>query len=104
MMLASAVFLIGLVTLAVPFWLHRLKSHSSDRHTFSSLFLMRASEVPVQMRRELQYRWLLGLRALLLAVVCLAAPALASSSQAQSWLTEFVNSPTPKNRLSPHWE
>jgi hypothetical protein len=72
MSLVAAAFLAGFVFLAVPWWLHRLSAHAAEQHTFSSLFLMRRSEAPVLMRRQLQYLWLLALRLLLLAVVCLA--------------------------------
>ena len=72
MSLVAAAFLAGLVFLAVPWWLHRLSAHAAEHHTFSSLFLMRHSEAPVHMRRQLQYLGLLALRLLLLTVVCLA--------------------------------
>jgi len=72
MSLVSAFFLAGLVFLAVPWWLHRLNAHAANQRTFSSLFLMRSSEAPVHMRRELQHLWLLGLRLALLIAACLA--------------------------------
>lgn len=72
MSLVSAFFLAGLVFLAVPWWLHRMNAHAAEQRTFSSLFLMRPSEAPVHMRRELQHRWLLGLRLTLLIAACFA--------------------------------
>lgn len=72
MSFAAAAFLGGLVLLGVPWWLHRLSAHAADQRTFSSLFLMRHSKAPVQMRRKLQHLWLMGLRMLLLALACLA--------------------------------
>ena len=72
MSLVSVFFLAGLVFLAVPWWLHRLNAHAAEQRTFSSLFLMRPSEAPVHMRRELQHLWLLGLRLMLLIAACFA--------------------------------
>ncbi len=72
MTLVSAFFLAGLVFLAVPWWLHRLNAHAAEQRTFSSLFLMRPSEAPVHMRRQLQHLWLLGLRLALLIAACFA--------------------------------
>ncbi len=60
MSFAAAAFLGGLVLLGVPWWLHRLSTHAADQRTFSSLFLMRHSEAPVQMRRKLQHLWLMA--------------------------------------------
>jgi len=72
MFFASAAFLAGLTLLSIPWWLHRLNAHSADQHTFSSLFLMRPSEAPVNMRRRLQHLALLALRWLLLIACCTA--------------------------------
>ena len=72
MTLLSGAFLAGLVFLAVPVWLHRLNAHAAEQHAYSSLFLMRPSETPVHMRRQLQHLWLLAIRLLVLAVACLA--------------------------------
>jgi hypothetical protein len=69
---ASAVFLAGLALLTVPWWLHRLNAHAAEQHTFSSLFLMRPSDAPVNMRKQLQHLVLLILRWLLLIAACLA--------------------------------
>ena len=72
MALLSAVFLGGLALIAVPIWLHRLRAHSAEQKAFSSLFLMRRSEAPVNMQRRLQHLILLALRIALIVLVCLA--------------------------------
>ncbi len=72
MTFASAAFLAGLGLLIVPWWLHRLHAHTAERRTFSSLFLMRPSESPVNMHRQVQHWLLLALRWLVVAAVCLA--------------------------------
>ncbi len=69
--LASA-FLAGLVTLVIPWWLHRLRVHSQDRRRFSSLFLMRPSEAPVHLEKRLKHLWLLALRLVTLVLIVLA--------------------------------
>jgi hypothetical protein len=68
----SAAFLLGLVTLLAPWWLHRLRVHTRVRRVVSSLYLMRASEAPVQMQKRLQHLMLMALRMALLAAVVLA--------------------------------
>ncbi len=72
MVFASAAFLAGLALLTVPWWLHRLNAHPTEQRPFSSLFLMRAAQAPVNMRKRLQHLVLLMLRWLLLLAACLA--------------------------------
>ena len=72
MMFASAAFLAGLALLTVPWWLHRLNAHPNEQRPFSSLFLMRAAQAPVHMRKRLQHLVLLTLRWLLLLAACFA--------------------------------
>lgn len=72
MALLSAAFLAGIALIAIPIWLHRLRAHAAEQQAFSSLFLMRRSEAPVNMQRRLQHLFLLALRIALLVLVCLA--------------------------------
>ncbi len=72
MIFASAAFLAGLALLTVPWWLHRLNAHPEEQQPFASLFLMRASKAPVNVRKQLQHLLLLALRWLLLIAACLA--------------------------------
>ena len=93
MMFASAAFLAGLALLTVPWWLHRLNAHPTEQRPFSSLFLMRAAQAPVHMRKRLQHLVLLTLRWLLLLAACLAfaEPAL-----------RFAGERTSADRVQPH--
>ncbi len=72
MSLLAPLFLAGLLTIAVPFWLHRLQTESSDRKPFSSAMLLEKSEQRVHVRKKLKYLALLALRVLALALVALA--------------------------------
>ncbi len=68
----APLFLAGLLTIAVPFWLHRLQTESSDRKPFSSAMLLEKSEQRVHVRKKLKYLALLALRVLALALLALA--------------------------------
>jgi hypothetical protein len=72
LMFLSAFFLVGLVTLAVPWWVHHLRAHASDRRVVSSLLLMRPSESPVHLQKRLQHLWLMALRMLILVILVIA--------------------------------
>lgn len=65
-------FLLGLLALALPVWLHRLQTQSSERRAFSSTMLLERSEQRVHVRRRLKYFVLLTMRLLLLAALALA--------------------------------
>lgn len=71
MWLAPA-FLAGLLTLALPLWLHRFARDTDDRRRFASLMLMEQAEVRRSRKRQLKYWLLLALRLALLAAVVLA--------------------------------
>jgi hypothetical protein len=68
----APLFLAGLLVVAVPFWLHRLQTESSNRRSFSSAMLLETSEQRIHVRKELKYLVLLALRVLALALVTLA--------------------------------
>jgi hypothetical protein len=65
-------FLLGLLGLAVPLWLHRFARQTEQKQAFASLMFLEASEVRRSRRHELRYWLLLALRLLLLALVALA--------------------------------
>lgn len=71
MWLAPA-FLLGLLAIALPLWLHRFARDTDDRRRFSSLMLMEAAEVRRSHRRQLKYWPLLLLRLVLLVAVVIA--------------------------------
>lgn len=72
MVFASAAFLTGLILLTMPWWLHRMNAHSKEQQPFASLFLMRPTTAPINVRKQLQHLLLLALRWLLLIAACLA--------------------------------
>ena len=71
MFLAPA-FLLGLLAIGVPLWLHRVARADPTRHPFSSLMLLEASETQRTAKRTLRYWLLLIVRILLLVVLALA--------------------------------
>ena len=72
MSLVAAPFLLGLVLVALPWWLHRMYERNPAEHTVSSLFLMRAASEPVRIRLRLRYLALLCVRVGMLTVAVLA--------------------------------
>mgnify|MGYP001817052648 FL=1 len=72
MSLLAPLFLAGLAAIALPFWLHRLQTESSDRKPFSSAMLLETSEQRIHVRKQLKYFALLALRVLFLALLAFA--------------------------------
>lgn len=64
-------FLLGIVAVALPFWLHRLQTQSSDRKPFSSAMLLETTEQQIHVRKKLKYLLLLALRVALLLLLAL---------------------------------
>jgi hypothetical protein len=71
-MFAAPAFLLGLLAIGVPIWLHRVARANPTHHPFASLMLLRASETQRTARRTLRYWLLLALRILLLIALALA--------------------------------
>ena len=72
MNLLAPLFLAGLVAIALPLWLHRLRTRQTQRALFSSTMLLERHPQEQLLRRRWRYRTLLALRVLLLAALCLA--------------------------------
>ena len=72
MQLLAPLFLLGLALIALPFWLHRLKTETPDTKAFASSMFLQPSEDPVHVRRKLRYIVLLSLRVLFLLLLALA--------------------------------
>jgi len=72
MSLFAPLFLFGVLAVALPFWLHRLQTQSSERKSFSSTMLMETAQQQVHVRRKLKYLVLLALRVALLALLAFA--------------------------------
>lgn len=65
-------FLLGLVGVGLPLWLHRFARQTDQKRPFASLMFLEASEVRRSRRHELRYWLLLALRLLLVALLALA--------------------------------
>ena len=74
--LLAPLFLIGVLTIALPIWLHRLQSQSSERKPFSSAMLLETAEQQVHVQKKLKFLLLLAARIslLLLLVFAFARP------------------------------
>lgn len=70
--LLAPLFLLGSLAIALPVWLHRLKTQSSEREQFASAMLLETAEERVHVRRKLKYLLLLALRILFLALLAAA--------------------------------
>jgi len=68
----APLFLLGALTIALPIWLHRLQTQSSDRQPFSSAMLLETTEERVHLQKKLKYLVLLALRIALLLIIALA--------------------------------
>lgn len=71
MFLAPA-FLLGLLAIGIPLWLHRVARANPTQHPFASLMLLEASETQRTAKRTLRYWLLLATRILLLIALVLA--------------------------------
>ncbi|MEE8543187.1 MAG: VWA domain-containing protein, partial [Gammaproteobacteria bacterium] len=83
MTLLAPVFLVGLLALGLPLWLHRLSSENPNRQPFSSVMFLEPGEPRRVLAKKLQYLLLLALRIgiLLLLALAFARPALQGSIQ-----------------------
>lgn len=68
----APLFLLGAALIALPIWLHRLQTQSSERQPFSSAMLLEATRQQVHVQKRLKYLVLLALRVLLLLLIALA--------------------------------
>jgi hypothetical protein len=70
--LLAPLFLLGAITIALPIWLHRLQTQSSERKAFSSAMLLETARQQVHVRKKLKYLLLLAARIGLLVLLVLA--------------------------------
>jgi len=70
--LIAPLFLLASLAIALPIWLHRLQTQSSDRKPFSSAMLLETTEQQVHVQKKLKYLLLLALRIALLLLVAFA--------------------------------
>src|SRR5687767_15328779 len=72
MSLITPLFLVGLLGLALPWWLHRLETQTTEREKFSTTRFLEASKKRIHVQRKLKYLLLMALRMLFLALLALA--------------------------------
>jgi Aerotolerance regulator N-terminal len=68
----APLFLLGLLGIGIPLWLHRFARQTDTEQPFASLMFLERSEVRRSRRHELRYWWLLLLRMALLCLLALA--------------------------------
>jgi hypothetical protein len=71
-MFFAPAFLLGLLAIGVPIWLHRVARANPTQHPFGSLMFVEASETQRTAKRTLRYWLLLSLRILFLIALVLA--------------------------------
>ena len=72
MTLLAPAFLLGLLAIGVPLWLHRLSSDNPNKQRFSSLMFLEPGEPRRVLAKNLQYLLLLALRIAVLVLLALA--------------------------------
>jgi hypothetical protein len=68
----APLFLLGALAVALPIWLHRLQTQSSNRQPFSSAMLLETTEERVHLQKKLKYLVLLALRVAMLLLIAFA--------------------------------
>jgi hypothetical protein len=86
MSLLAPAFLLGLLAVGLPLWLHRLSSDNPNKQKFSSAMFLEPGEPRRVLAKKVQYLLLLALRILVLVLLALAfaQPAIWRSPQAAS--------------------
>jgi hypothetical protein len=72
MSLITPLFLLGLLGLALPWWLHRLETQTTEREKFSTTRFLEPSKKRIHVQRKLKYLLLMALRMLFLALLAFA--------------------------------
>ena len=72
MSLLAPAFLLGLLAIALPWWLHRLSSDNPNKQKFSSLMFLEPGEPRRVLAKKVQYLLLLALRIGVLVLLALA--------------------------------
>lgn len=72
MSLLTPLFLFGLIGIALPIWLHRLQTQTTEREKFSSTMFLEASKRRIHVKRKLKYLLLMALRILFLVILVIA--------------------------------
>lgn len=70
--LITPLFLLGFLSLALPWWLHRLETQVTEREKFATTRFLEASKKRIHVQRKLKYLLLMALRMAFLALLALA--------------------------------
>ncbi len=71
-MLIAPLFLLGILGLAFPWWLHRLETQTTEREKFATTRFLEASKKRIHVQRKLRYLILMALRMAFLAFLVFA--------------------------------
>ncbi len=71
-MLLAPAFLLGLLAIGLPLWLHRFSRETREKQPFASLMLIEASQIIRSRKHTLRYLLLLAFRIALLAAIVFA--------------------------------
>ena len=72
MSLITPLFLLGLLGLGLPWWLHRLETQTTEREKFATTRFLEASKKRIHVQRKLKFLLLMALRMLFLALLAFA--------------------------------
>lgn len=72
MSLITPLFLLGLLGIALPWWLHRLETQTTEREKFATTRFLEASKKRIHVQRKLRFLLLMALRMLFLALLAFA--------------------------------
>jgi hypothetical protein len=72
MSLITPLFLLGLLGLGLPWWLHRLETQTTEREKFATTRFLEASKKRIHVQRKLRFLLLMALRMLFLALLAFA--------------------------------
>jgi hypothetical protein len=70
--LITPLFLLGFLSLALPWWLHRLETQVTEREKFATTRFLEASKKRIHVQRKLKYLLLMAIRMAFLALLALA--------------------------------
>ena len=70
--LITPIFLLGLLGIALPWWLHRLETQTTEREKFSTTRFLEASRKRIHVQKKLKYLLLMVLRMAFLALLAFA--------------------------------
>jgi len=88
MTLLAPAFLLGLLAIGVPIWLHRLSSENPNRQPFSSVMFLEPGEPRRVLAKKLQYLLLFALRVGVLVLLALLFAGLALEGRVQNLVAE----------------